>query len=153
MVAVLVMVPAVAGAVALIVIVALAPEASEPTAHVTVTETLVQVSWAEVGDVKPTPEGRVSVTVAPVAASGPLFFAVSAEAWGPPVVAVGGPVLVTARSTDLAGALTWVVFFLMIRRPPRSALFPYTALFRSMVPAVAGAVALIVIVALAPEAS
>src|SRR2546422_11236448 len=76
MVAVLVMVPAVAGAVALIVIVALAPEASEPTPQVTVPEALVQVPWVEVADVKPTPEGRVSVTVAPVAASGPLFFAV-----------------------------------------------------------------------------
>src|SRR2546429_435810 len=75
-VAVLVMVPAVAGAVALIVIVALAPEASEPTAQVAVHEALVQVPWVEVADVKPTPESRVSVTVAPVAASGPLFFAV-----------------------------------------------------------------------------
>src|SRR2546430_10098994 len=27
-------------------------------------------------------------------------------------------------------------FFLMIRRPPRSTLFPYTTLFRSLVPAV-----------------
>src|SRR3712207_7918816 len=27
------------------------------------------------------------------------------------------------------------VFFLMIRRPPRSTLFPYTTLFRSLVPA------------------
>src|SRR3712207_8512518 len=26
---------------------------------------------------------------------------------------------------------TWNVFFLMIRRPPRSTLFPYTTLFRS----------------------
>src|SRR5438270_13931103 len=26
----------------------------------------------------------------------------------------------------------WIVFFLMIRRPPRSTLFPYTTLFRSM---------------------
>src|SRR3712207_9500686 len=26
---------------------------------------------------------------------------------------------------------SWVVFFLMIRRPPRSTLFPYTTLFRS----------------------
>src|SRR5437660_277775 len=74
--AVLVMVPAVAGAVALIVIVALAPEASEPTPQVTVPEALVQVPWVEVAETKPTPEGRVSVTVAPVAASGPLFLAV-----------------------------------------------------------------------------
>src|SRR3712207_7293291 len=27
----------------------------------------------------------------------------------------------------------WVFFFLMIRRPPRSTLFPYTTLFRSVV--------------------
>src|SRR3712207_7546707 len=26
---------------------------------------------------------------------------------------------------------TWFIFFLMIRRPPRSTLFPYTTLFRS----------------------
>src|SRR6266581_7326705 len=32
--------------------------------------------------------------------------------------------------------LTWFFFFLMIRRPPRSTLFPYTTLFRSR--AVAG---------------
>src|SRR5258708_39650358 len=35
-------------------------------------------------------------------------------------------------STDLAYSL--VFFFLMIRRPPRSTLFPYTTLFRSKVP-------------------
>src|SRR5260370_33751638 len=33
------------------------------------------------------------------------------------------------RSAKLAGLLTF--FFLMIRRPPRSTLFPYTTLFRS----------------------
>src|SRR5690349_17054216 len=27
--------------------------------------------------------------------------------------------------------LTWCIYFLMIRRPPRSTLFPYTTLFRS----------------------
>src|SRR3712207_9507233 len=27
--------------------------------------------------------------------------------------------------------MTWLFFFLMIRRPPRSTLFPYTTLFRS----------------------
>src|SRR2546430_15508415 len=31
-------------------------------------------------------------------------------------------------------------FFLMIRRPPRSTLFPYTTLFRSHVPALQGVV-------------
>src|SRR2546421_4773498 len=30
-----------------------------------------------------------------------------------------------------AGALSFLFFFLMIRRPPRSTLFPYTTLFRS----------------------
>src|SRR3712207_8260617 len=29
--------------------------------------------------------------------------------------------------------LSFVVFFLMIRRPPRSTLFPYTTLFRSLI--------------------
>src|SRR5689334_24006719 len=28
--------------------------------------------------------------------------------------------------------LFWIFFFLMIRRPPRSTLFPYTTLFRSL---------------------
>src|SRR5215208_7556640 len=40
-------------------------------------------------------------------------------------------------SLPLAGiALLDFVFFLMIRRPPRSTLFPYTTLFRSPEPAV-----------------
>src|SRR3712207_7806310 len=30
--------------------------------------------------------------------------------------------------------MRWSFFFLMIRRPPRSTLFPYTTLFRSAVP-------------------
>src|SRR3712207_9409878 len=30
-------------------------------------------------------------------------------------------------------AVLWMFFFLMIRRPPRSTLFPYTTLFRSLV--------------------
>src|SRR5256885_14586526 len=33
-----------------------------------------------------------------------------------------------------ATALRLVIFFLMIRRPPRSTLFPYTTLFRSHAP-------------------
>src|SRR5437660_6473101 len=68
MVAVLTMVPAVAGAVALMVIVALAPDASEPTPQVTVPEALVQVPWVEVAEPKVT-AGRGSVTTTPVAAS------------------------------------------------------------------------------------
>src|ERR1700716_3476197 len=75
MVAVLVMGPAVAGAVALIVIVALAPDASEPTVQTTVLPVTVQVPWVEVAVTEVTPAGRVSVTVAPVAGSGPLLVA------------------------------------------------------------------------------
>src|SRR5256886_14136479 len=37
-----------------------------------------------------------------------------------------------------SAALCVSVFFLMIRRPPRSTLFPYTTLFRSHVPLVCG---------------
>src|SRR5689334_24551438 len=32
---------------------------------------------------------------------------------------------------SIVRAILWFVFFLMIRRPPRSTLFPYTTLFRS----------------------
>src|SRR5574341_2096321 len=39
---------------------------------------------------------------------------------------------------DLPLALFLFFFFLMIRRPPRSTLFPYTTLFRSWAPAVEG---------------
>src|SRR5216684_1797309 len=74
-VAVLVMVPAVAGAVALMVIVALAPEARLPTVQVTVPDAWVQVPWLEVAEPKVTPLGRVSVTVTPVAGLGPLLVA------------------------------------------------------------------------------
>src|SRR2546430_4219812 len=34
--------------------------------------------------------------------------------------------------------MKFIIFFLMIRRPPRSTLFPYTTLFRSRLPPVAG---------------
>src|SRR5688572_33473342 len=33
--------------------------------------------------------------------------------------------------TDLRSRISFRLFFLMIRRPPRSTLFPYTTLFRS----------------------
>src|SRR5688572_33121656 len=36
--------------------------------------------------------------------------------------------------------LCFILFFLMIRRPPRSTLFPYTTLFRSAEPAAASGV-------------
>src|SRR5438046_1721169 len=73
--AVLVMVPAVAGAVALMVIVALAPAARLPTDQVTVPGACVQVLFPYTALFRSTPAGRVSVTVTPVAALGPLFFA------------------------------------------------------------------------------
>src|SRR5438132_11036453 len=38
-------------------------------------------------------------------------------------------ILLVLRSSDLT--LTSLLFLLMIRRPPRSTLFPYTTLFRS----------------------
>src|SRR6267142_483892 len=59
-VAVLLIVPAVAGAVALMVNVALAPLARLPAVQVTVPETLVQ---PEVADTKVAPAGRVSTTL------------------------------------------------------------------------------------------
>src|SRR5256885_8295989 len=37
-------------------------------------------------------------------------------------------------SGGMCGALVRFFFFLMIRRPPRSTLFPYTTLFRSFAP-------------------
>src|ERR1041385_9459705 len=37
------------------------------------------------------------------------------------------------RCSLLSALLFFVFFFLMIRRPPRSTLFPYTTLFRSLV--------------------
>src|SRR5258707_14436328 len=41
------------------------------------------------------------------------------------------------HATTVAGKrLAYFFFFLMIRRPPRSTLFPYTTLFRSLEPAV-----------------
>src|ERR1039457_805250 len=45
-------------------------------------------------------------------------------------------VLAHVRHSSLpsAAALIFLFFFLMIRRPPRSTLFPYTTLFRSLQP-------------------
>ena len=74
-VAVLVTVPTEVG-VTVIVIEALAPEASEPALQVTVPEALVQVPWEELAETNVTPAGRLSVTVTPVAGLGPLLVAV-----------------------------------------------------------------------------
>src|SRR5438552_612964 len=71
--AVLVMVPAVAGAVALMVLLALAPTLFPYTTLFRSPEALVQVPWLEDAETKLTPLGRVSLTVTPVAGDGPLF--------------------------------------------------------------------------------
>src|SRR5690349_11506258 len=42
--------------------------------------------------------------------------------------------LLIARCSSLVASLTLLIFFLLIRRPPRSTLFPYTTLFRSRPP-------------------
>src|SRR5438309_10834725 len=72
---------------------------------------------------------------------------------GPPVVAVAGPVLVTPRSSDLAAAVSEVDADAVLLAGVGSGSLPPMVAVLVMVPAVAGAVALIVIVALAPEAS
>src|SRR2546423_875023 len=71
-VALLVMAPGVAGALTLIVTVALAPDASEPTLQVTVLPATVHTELVE-GEA--TPAGRVSLTTTPVAGLGPLLVA------------------------------------------------------------------------------
>src|SRR5882672_5922413 len=75
MLALLVMLPGVPGAVALMVMVELAADASEPTGQVTVPALLVQLAVEPAGT-KVVPAGRVSVTTTPVAASGPALAAV-----------------------------------------------------------------------------
>src|SRR6266478_9033332 len=42
--------------------------------------------------------------------------------------------LLCALVCSVRSLLLWIFFFLMIRRPPRSTLFPYTTLFRSRWP-------------------
>src|SRR5260370_173755 len=98
--AVLVMVPAVAGAVALMVIVALAPEARLPTEQVTVPEALVQVPWLEDAETKVTPLGGASVTVTPVAGGGGLVVGTVREARGVPTVAENGKGMVDDRREE-----------------------------------------------------
>jgi hypothetical protein len=76
-VAVFVMVVGLDGAVTTIVIVAVAPTASDPTLQVTVPEAWVQVPWVELAETNVTPGGRVSVTTTAVALFGPLLEAVT----------------------------------------------------------------------------
>src|SRR5438477_12931446 len=46
---------------------------------------------------------------------------------------MGGPNCLFMRLTRYFRSLFPIFFFLMIRRPPRSTLFPYTTLFRSAI--------------------
>src|SRR5260221_12722537 len=46
---------------------------------------------------------------------------------------MGGPTLFASRVRAVYVLCPFFFFFLMIRRPPRSTLFPYTTLFRSTV--------------------
>src|ERR1022692_3671175 len=46
-------------------------------------------------------------------------------------LAVNRALAVTLVVGHVRTGLAWLFFFLMIRRPPRSTLFPYTTLFRS----------------------
>ena len=72
-VAVFVIVPAVVG-VTTMVTVALAPFDSVPMLQVTVLPDLLHVPCVDVADTYVTLAGSVSVSVTPVAVSGPLFF-------------------------------------------------------------------------------
>src|SRR3989442_689783 len=145
-VAVLVMVPAVAGAVALMVNVELAPAARLPTVQVTVPAEFVHPVLAET---KVTPAGRGSVTTTPVAGPGPLLVCGTVLVKMVLTVALKRPGFVTTRSADatIVVVADAVLFVLM---GPRS--LTLTVVVLATVLGVAGAVALMVIVALAPEA-
>ena len=77
LVAVLLIVPAVNGAVSAMFIVALLPDIMSPIKQVTVPAASLQLPCVVLADWKRTPVGRVSVTVTPVASSGPLFVTTS----------------------------------------------------------------------------
>src|SRR5258708_39480259 len=47
-------------------------------------------------------------------------------------------IMLTRRFIQVYTLFDLLLFFLMIRRPPRSTLFPYTTLFRSLLPDRAG---------------
>src|SRR5574343_565607 len=70
----------------------------------------------------------------PISAASPKTWASTVRAIWWPTAPCRSP---TPRSEEHTSeleshhALIWLFFFLMIRRPPRSTLFPYTTLFRS----------------------
>src|SRR5438309_29244 len=151
-VAVLVILVALAGAFTTMVIVAVAPEASEPMLQVTVPEALVQVPWVELAETNVTPEGRVSVTVVPVAPFGPLLVAFRVYVIGAVTVAVVGPVLVIATSACSAAVCTVVDADAELLAGFGSDSLPLTVAVLVMVPTEVG-LTVIVNVTLAPEAS
>ena len=146
-VAVFVMLPCVTGTVTVIVKVALAPDASVPALQVTVPEALVQPLEAETNV---TPAGRVSVTTTPVAGLGPLLLAVTVYVMVLPATAEAGPVFVIDRSAE---AVTLVVAVAVLSPLVGSGSLALIVAVFVMLPPVAGAVAVMVIVALAPDAS
>src|SRR5258705_378533 len=80
--------------------------------------------------------GNGSLSVTLVAVPGPALLTVIVKPMALPAVTVlASAVLVMLRLGHCI-----VIFFLMIRRPPRSTLFPYTTLFRSQLANVVGLV-------------
>src|SRR5215216_5312458 len=52
------------------------------------------------------------------------------------ICALGAGLSLSCFVAAIVGVIIWLLFFfLMIRRPPRSTLFPYTTLFRSLITA------------------
>src|SRR5260370_747525 len=150
-VAVLVMVPAVAGAVALMVIVTVAPTARLPTVQVTVPDACVQVPWVDDADTKVTPAGRVSVTPTPVAGLGPLSVATTVYVMVLLIWAVAGPILVMDMSA-VPVPWIWVTADAWLLAVFGSNSLPATTAVLVIEPGEAGAVTLMVIVAVAPTA-
>jgi hypothetical protein len=146
------MVPAVCGAFTTIVIVAVAPDASEPTLHVTLPEALVQGPRVELAETNVTPAGRVSVTTTAVAPFGPLLEAVTVYVIGVVAVAVAGAVLVIATSAFSGADDTLVVADDELLAVFGSGSFAVAVAVLVMVPIAVG-VTVIVFVALAPDAS
>src|ERR1039457_2549266 len=62
--------------------------------------------------------------------------------WAAPCSAAASRVRPRQRASFKSCQQFFVIFFLMIRRPPRSTLFPYTTLFRSDFPTVSSSASL-----------
>jgi len=144
--ALLVIVPLEAGAVTAMVTVADPALAIVPRLHVTVPALWVQVPWVGVADTKPTPAGKVSVRVTPVAALGPALLTLTVYVRLPPATTGSGlSVLVTDRSAE---AVTVVLAVALLFALLGSASLAVTLAVLVIVPPDVGAVTTIVTVAL-----